>query len=409
MKRNISITLTIVALLAALFVACQPKVAEVPVVDTGPELAMQSRDNLLSRDGGNAVEIWNGGDIVAYSNEGSTQSVLIEGAQGLAKFTVPTAVGTATPAVLIDNQGSVANSLEVRKNATPVFYVDVDGNVTYTGMTSAGGLISAAVGVSAPTAVATATPAFYVDSLGVSNLFEVRDAATPVAYWANGGALTQVGNTTIQGTLDVTGASTFTGAATINNNLVVTGTSALQGVTTFSAVPVYAGGAGAVVANKATAVETGDGYIHKTVLTLTLSGDHDLDLADGDHGTGIKVYDFPEGRISILGVTMNADAATTGINANPNDTYYVALGSVVGADDADLTGTEADLLAKITADGATTATLHGALAAAAQFDGTTTPLDLYVNAACADASNSAAVTLAITGTVTIHWINLGDY
>lgn len=209
MKRNtVIITLAIVALLAVVVVACQMQVAEGPAQDTGPELAMQSRDSLLSRDGGNAVEVWNGGDIVMYSNEGSTARVLIEGAQGLAKFTVPTAVGTATPAVLIDNQGSVANSLEVRKNATPVFYVDVDGNVTYTGMTSAGGLISAAVGVAAPTAVGTATPAFYVDSLGVSNLFEVRDAATPVFSVANGGAVTGTGALSVA-SLDTTAGATF--------------------------------------------------------------------------------------------------------------------------------------------------------------------------------------------------------
>lgn len=41
--------------------------------------------------------------------------------------------------------------------------------------------------VSAPTAIATATPALVVDSLGVSNILEVRDAATPVFAIRNGG------------------------------------------------------------------------------------------------------------------------------------------------------------------------------------------------------------------------------
>jgi hypothetical protein len=41
--------------------------------------------------------------------------------------------------------------------------------------------------VAAPTAVGTSTPAAVIDSLGVSNILEVRDAATPVAAWqANG-------------------------------------------------------------------------------------------------------------------------------------------------------------------------------------------------------------------------------
>lgn len=41
--------------------------------------------------------------------------------------------------------------------------------------------------VSAPTAIATATPALVVDSAGVSNILEVRDAATPVFAIRNGG------------------------------------------------------------------------------------------------------------------------------------------------------------------------------------------------------------------------------
>lgn len=175
---------------------------------------------------------------------------------------------------------------------------------------------------------------------------------------------------------------------------------------------VDSSGAGAVVTNKATAVE----YmaIQQTVITFTLTGDHDLDLADGDHGTGIKVYDMPEGRIFILGATIDASITTSAnYNASTADTYYVSMGTVVGADDNDLTGTEADIIPRTTIDtdsgGTLTADWHAALASAAQFDGTATAKDLYVNAACADANNTDANTYAITGTATITWINLGDY
>ena len=47
--------------------------------------------------------------------------------------------------------------------------------------------------VAAPTVIATATPALMVDSLGVSNHFEVRDAATPVFTVGDGGAVTLQG------------------------------------------------------------------------------------------------------------------------------------------------------------------------------------------------------------------------
>jgi hypothetical protein len=45
----------------------------------------------------------------------------------------------------------------------------------------------------------------------------------------------------------------------------------------------------------------------------------------------------------------------------------------------------------------------------AQFDGTGLAPDLYINAAVLNASTSKAVTIAITGTLALHWINLGGY
>jgi hypothetical protein len=56
------------------------------------------------------------------------------------------------------------------------------------------------VKAAAPTAIGTATPALMADSLGVSNLFEVRDAATPVAAVADGGAWDINGSMDIDGT-----------------------------------------------------------------------------------------------------------------------------------------------------------------------------------------------------------------
>jgi hypothetical protein len=79
----------------------------------------------------------------------------------------------------------------------------------------------------------------------------------------------------------------------------------------------------------------------------------------------------------------------------------------------DLTLTEQDIIPATTIDtqGNTVLTnaLKAALAASAQFDGTASALDLYVNAAVLNASTTKAVTVAITGTLTLFWINLGDY
>ncbi len=171
-------------------------------------------------------------------------------------------------------------------------------------------------------------------------------------------------------------------------------------------------GNGAIVTDKCTVVEGGDGVLHKTTLTFTLTGDHDLDMADDDHGTGIKIYDFPAGSIQILGATCNAIATSVNTGAG-GGTFPMALGSAVGADDNTLTGTEADIIPSTAITGGTGSTasdFHATLAAPILFaNAGGTNLDLYLNAAITAAVAEGAVTIAVTGTVTITWINLGDY
>lgn len=193
------------------------------------------------------------------------------------------------------------------------------------------------------------------------------------------------------------------------------GAQTVNGAKTFGSAIKSAAGVGAIVAGKCTAVEYGDGVVHQTVLTLTLSGANDIDLADGaDHGASVTIYDMPAGRILLLGATCDLSAVVNdAFNASPNDVFNVAVGSVA-ADDADgLSGTEVNIIPASALDtvGNTTLTLpwKSALAASAQFDGTTSAMAVIVNATVADASTTKAVTLAITGTLTLTWINLGDY
>jgi hypothetical protein len=156
------------------------------------------------------------------------------------------------------------------------------------------------------------------------------------------------------------------------------------------------------------------GVVRQTTITLDLTGANDLDLADGDHGTGVKVYSFPAGRILVLGAVINASAVTNdAFEANPNDVYFLGVGTVSAADDATLATTEQDIIPVTTIDSAGNTTLtndwHAALAASAQFDGTSSAVALHVNAAVAGTSLTKALTIAITGTLTVTWINLGDY
>lgn len=171
-------------------------------------------------------------------------------------------------------------------------------------------------------------------------------------------------------------------------------------------------GNGTIVTDKCTTVEGGDGVLHQTIVTFTLTGAHDLDMADDDHGTGIKVYDFPAGSIQILGATCNAIATSVNTGAG-GGTYPMALGSAVGADDNTLTSTEADIIPSTAITGGTGSTasdFHATLAAPILFvNAGGADLDLYCNAAITAAVAEGAVTIAVTGTATITWINMGDY
>ena len=193
----------------------------------------------------------------------------------------------------------------------------------------------------------------------------------------------------------------------LRNNEFISGVSvSMSGATALVENNVGAGaivtGSGSVVSGKCTAVESGNTIVHKTKLTFTLTGANDLDLADTDPSwAGIKVYDFPAGDILILGAVLNADAAFGG---GALGTPVMGVGTAVEATDATLDGTQANVVPSQTL----AATVHQRLASALSIDGTGTPVDLYVNVAAATVGTGAA-TVAVTGTLTLTWTNLGDF
>lgn len=125
-------------------------------------------------------------DQVAIADGGVVAFQMYNG--GGARFTAPTAIATAVPGVVI-NQNGVSNPFEIRAANTPVFSVNAAGDLTYSGTP----VVNGASYVNAPTAIATATPALFVNSAGVSNLFEVRDAATPVFQVHDSGDIDVIG------------------------------------------------------------------------------------------------------------------------------------------------------------------------------------------------------------------------
>ena len=152
------------------------------------------------------------------------------------------------------------------------------------------------------------------------------------------------------------------------------------------------------------------------VTTLTLDNVAQS-VVNGTEYQSTKIYDFPEGRLSVLGVTATLKQKTTSALAstlNASSTGAIALGTVA-ASNVSLTSTMVDLLPSTAFTSSATVNVAGtavsaALAASAQFDGTTTAKDMYLNTAYATTTDvDADATQTISGTVVITWINLGDY
>lgn len=140
-------------------------------------------------------------------------------------------------------------------------------------------------------------------------------------------------------------------------------------------------------------------------------------VVNGTEYQGTKIYDFPAGRVFVLGVTATLQQKTTSTLAstlNASSTGAISLGTATAASTT-LDSTAADLLPSTAFTSSATINVAGtavsaALAAAAQFDGTSTAKDVYLNTAYATTTDvDADATQTISGTVVITWCNLGDY
>ncbi|MES2950281.1 MAG: hypothetical protein V4858_17195 [Pseudomonadota bacterium] len=139
-------------------------------------------------------------------------------------------------------------------------------------------------------------------------------------------------------------------------------------------------------------------------------------VVNGTEYQGTKIYDFPQGRILVMGVTATLQQKTTSaIDTTLNSaTGAIALGTAT-ASNVSLTGTMVDLLPSTAFTSSATINVAGtavsaALAASAQFDGTTTAKDVFLNTAYATTTDvDGNATQTISGTVVITWTQLGDY
>jgi len=171
---------------------------------------------------------------------------------------------------------------------------------------------------------------------------------------------------------------------------------------------------GAVTAAAGSAAEY-EGALRRTVITFTNITEIATD--GSDEGESQLLYTFPEGRILIIGAAIDTtnSVATNAFNASTDDIYYTAIGTAAAGDDADLTGTEADIIAKASNDTTSDTVLDFSWEADmtaggdSVFDGTATAVKLYYNFAVADASTKANVTNTMSvGSLAVDWVFLGD-
>ena len=163
-----------------------------------------------------------------------------------------------------------------------------------------------------------------------------------------------------------------------------------------------------------TGIDIFNGTLHQTTLTL---GAVAQDVVNGTEYQSSLIYTFPAGRILVLGVTATIAQTTTSALAstlNASSTGALSLGTAA-ASAVTLASTMVNLLpstafaSSATIDVAGTA-VSSALAASAQFDGTTTAIPVYLNTAYATTGDvDADATQTLSGTVVVTWLNLGDY
>ena len=135
--------------------------------------------------------------------------------------------------------------------------------------------------------------------------------------------------------------------------------------------------------------------------------------ASGSSGS-LKLYDFAEGVIQMLGSRHNWTAFAEGAaltTAAGDASFVIAFGSAAAdAGDGALTGTEVDFGAtrSITLSGGTGTGATTVTGVQTPLDGTATAVDLYLNWSGTAATIDANSTIDVTGTYTINGMFIGD-
>lgn len=170
----------------------------------------------------------------------------------------------------------------------------------------------------------------------------------------------------------------------------------------------------AAVESYVTAVETGNGAYHQTVLTIV---DLPITMRDTQQGGGAAIYTFPESRICRIGASASIAVTTTSALAttlNTGSTCNYGVGSVTQAN-ATVATTEQDFVQVTAFTSSTTIDVASAVAAGvgvgvlASLSGLSTAVQAFLNLAVAGATDiDADATTTVSGTVTINWVDVAS-
>jgi len=155
------------------------------------------------------------------------------------------------------------------------------------------------------------------------------------------------------------------------------------------------------------------GAVHYDVFTFTNVIDTATDGSDEEEST--KLCSFPEGRILILGASIDCTVTCgTNFNASANDVFKTAIGTGAADDNGTLENDEVDIIAAAehdTVSGTTTSFEWEADMTAggdAVYDGTAAASSLYFELEVLDASSSGDVSVTNSGEMRVIWVYLGD-
>jgi hypothetical protein len=172
-------------------------------------------------------------------------------------------------------------------------------------------------------------------------------------------------------------------------------------------------GDAAPVAGVTARTDGGPGGYYRTTITLN---DMAQAVVNGTEYQGTKIYDFPEGRIYVIGAVATLQQKTTSAIAstlNSGVTGAIGVGTAT-ASATTLATTMQDIIPTTAFTTSTVINVAGTavsavLASPAVFDGTATARDLFLNTAYATTGDiDADATQTISGTIVVSWVFLGD-